>query len=94
MTSCSLHSFYPVTSITDEENICYPNSSLPGNPWNWSLISVHVHHAYPNIAFSLHKSTFSLIVQYRACRRRCVGGLGGDLVEAVKVIRIDIKLVS
>ena len=29
--SSDLNSFYPVTSITNEENSCYRSSSLPGN---------------------------------------------------------------
>ena len=45
------NSFYPMYNwITDEENSCYPNSSLPENRWYWSIISLHMHHAYLNIA--------------------------------------------
>ena len=44
------NSFYPVTNITNEENSCNLNSSLPVNRWNQSIISLYVHHAYLNIA--------------------------------------------
>ena len=38
------NSFYPMYNwITDEENSCYPNSSLPENRWYWSIISLHAH---------------------------------------------------
>ena len=44
-----MNSFYPVTNITDQENSCYPNSSLPGNLWHGSIISLHMHHAFLNV---------------------------------------------
>ena len=50
MTSCSPNNFYLVTNISNEENSCYPISSLTGNYWYRSLISVHMHHAYHDIA--------------------------------------------
>ena len=40
----------PGNRITGEENSCYPNSSLPGNLFYRSIFSLHVHHAYFNIA--------------------------------------------
>ena len=43
--------FSPVTRLPMKMNSCYPNSSLPpGDYWHWSLISLHVHHAYFNKA--------------------------------------------
>ena len=40
----------PGNWITDEENSCYPNSSLPSNCSHRSIISLDVHHAYLIIA--------------------------------------------
>ena len=53
------NSFYLVTDITDEENSCYPNSSLPGNLW--STISLEVHHAYLNLS---QNTVYDFILQY------------------------------
>ena len=44
------NSLYLVTNITDQENNCYLNSSLPGNLWYLSII---MHHAYSPTYMSL-----------------------------------------
>ena len=46
MFSCFTKQLLPGNWNPDEEKSCYPNSSLPGNHWCWSIISQHVHHAY------------------------------------------------
>ena len=50
MNICLPEQLLPGNWTTDEENSCYPNSSLPGNCWYRSIISLHVTHAYLNIA--------------------------------------------
>ena len=50
MNSCLPEQLLPGNWITDEENSCYPNSLLPGNLGIGTLFSLHVHHAYLNIA--------------------------------------------
>ena len=51
MNSCLPEQLFHRNWITDEENSCYQNSSLPGNLWYRSItFSAQVHHAYFNIA--------------------------------------------
>ena len=40
-------------------NSCYPNSSLPVDYWHQSIISLHMHHAYLNIAQNIRVLFYS-----------------------------------
>ena len=51
MNSCLFETaFFCSTRLPMKMNSCYLNSSLPSNRWYWSIISLHLHHAYLNIA--------------------------------------------
>ena len=46
MNSSLPQQFLPCNWITDEENICYPNSLLPFNIGTGPLCYLHAQHAY------------------------------------------------